>query len=82
MSSLNWDQISTQDETTLLDALFASGIFKSKGEARRLIEQGAVRIDKEQNSDPFFNIKRPNLPIVIQAGKRNFFKIVDGDGTS
>ena len=82
MSSLDWDQISTQDETTLLDALFASGIFKSKGEARRLIEQGAVRIDKEQNSDPFFNIKRPNLPIVIQAGKRNFFKIVAGDGTS
>ncbi len=78
MPELSWNQISSPDlSPTLLDALFASGLFQSKGEARRLVQQGAVRIDKERCSDPFHPIEKPSSPVVVQAGKRIFFKIVE-----
>jgi len=77
MPALHWDQLCSSNEfPTLLDALFASGFFESKGEARRLIQQGAVRIDKERHPDPFHTIDKPTEPKVVQAGKRIFFKIL------
>ena len=76
MSVVSWDEIESHDQnTTLLNILFVSGLFESKGEARRLIQQGAVRINKERQTDPLLTIVQPNEPIVIQAGKRIFFKV-------
>jgi len=75
MDVLKWDDISNEDNVSLLDVIFASDNFKSKGEARRLVEQGAVRINQERNLDPFHKINKSVLPVVIQAGKRIFFKI-------
>ena len=77
MPVVSWDQLGSSDQPpTLLHVLFVSGLFASKGEARRLIQQGAVRIDKERQSDPLHTIAQPVEPIVIQAGKRIFFKVV------
>lgn len=76
MLVLSWEELcSINPEPTLLDALSHSGLFGSKGEARRLVQQGAVRIDKEKQADPFHVIPEPSEPLVIQAGKRIFFKI-------
>jgi tyrosyl-tRNA synthetase len=36
---LHWDGIN------VVDALIATGLCKSKSEARRMIEQGAIRVD-------------------------------------
>lgn len=78
MPIVTWDMTDSPDQsTTLLNLLFASGLFESKGEARRLIQQGAVRIDKERQSNPLQPIQKPTTPLVIQAGKRIFFKVVE-----
>jgi tyrosyl-tRNA synthetase len=78
MPIVTWDMTDSSDQsTTLLNLLFVSGLFESKGEARRLIQQGAVRIDKERQSNPLEPIQKPANHLVIQAGKRIFFKVVE-----
>jgi tyrosyl-tRNA synthetase len=48
----------------------------SKNEARRLIEQGGVKINSEKiNSDEEIEIQNG---MIMQAGKRKFRKIVYG----
>ena len=77
MDIFKWSDISSEEVISLLDGIYASDKFKSKGEARRLIEQGAVRINQEQVLDPFHKISKSVLPVIIQAGKRIFLKIVN-----
>lgn len=60
-------------EVSLLDAIAATDLFKSKKEIRRLIEQGAVKLDGERVDDPFRMLIKPDNKYVIQAGKRTFF---------
>jgi len=64
-----------EDEMKALDLLVASGVVKSKGEARRLIEQGGMKIDGEKIDSPEHVIAVGN-GIVLQAGKHRFVKIV------
>ena len=54
--------------------LIEAGITKSKGEARRLIDQGAVKINGEKVSrdEPL----ALTADAVLQAGKRHFLKLV------
>lgn len=58
----------------LSDLLAESGMTGSKNEARRLIEQGGVKIDS-QKVDGDFEIKSEK-PFIVQAGKRKFKKIM------
>jgi tyrosyl-tRNA synthetase len=58
----------------LVDTVFELGLVKSKGEARRLIIQGGVKIDGATEKDWKKIIKRKKGQ-VFQAGKRNFRKI-------
>lgn len=56
--------------------LIDSGMVSSKNEARRLIEQGGVKINAEKlSSDDEIEVKNG---MIIQAGKRKFRKIVYG----
>jgi len=57
----------------ILDLLTLSGV-KSKSEARRLIFQDAVKINKEVVKDWRIKIKIIN-GMIIQVGKRKFVKI-------
>lgn len=59
---------------SLLELISHSGVAKSKSEARRLIEQGAVEIDKKRKSDVNEEIKFKGGE-VLKIGKKNFFKI-------
>jgi tyrosyl-tRNA synthetase len=57
---------------TVLDVLMGSGMMSSKSEARRMIDQNAVRLDGEtleRSDEPF-----PN-PGVLQVGKRRFVRV-------
>lgn len=54
--------------------LHQSGMCGSTSEARRLIQQGAVRVDGERVDDPNLKIK-PVSGMVIRAGKRKFIRI-------
>lgn len=58
----------------LVDLLVETKMASSKSEARRLVEQGGVKINGERQSDPMkmINLKKE---ILLQAGKRNFLKV-------
>jgi len=60
--------------TALFDLLVEHKMIASKTEGRRLIEQGGIRIDDVQVSDPNL-VLEPNTTATIQVGKRRFLKI-------
>lgn len=62
------------DTATVTDAMIAAGICKSKGEARRLIDQGAVSVDEEKVSD--YAMPVPGKEFVLHKGKKVHVKIV------
>ena len=69
-------EISIQDPTMNLPALLVRcKLAASNGEARRLVEQGAVRIDDEKITD----LKNPVVirrGMVIRSGKRGFARVI------
>lgn len=62
----------------LVDLMVDNGLASSKGEARRLIEQGGVKVNGEKITMTHAEIEIPPNGIAVQVGKRNFlrFKIV------
>jgi tyrosyl-tRNA synthetase len=62
-------------EIGLLNLMVQAGLAKSNGEARRLVKQGAVRIDEEKISDERAQIM-PEEGMIIRSGKRGFARIV------
>jgi len=65
--------------TSIVDLLAASGLASSKGEARRLIQQGGVRLDGEKVSsiDQVVTVEKE---AVLQVGRRKFLKLVPSSG--
>ncbi|MEW6061939.1 MAG: tyrosine--tRNA ligase [Bacteroidota bacterium] len=59
----------------ILQLLTDTHLASSKGEARRLVEQGGVSINSEKISDPKFNLTLDGEKIV-KVGKRKFLKII------
>ena len=64
-----------KEEALLVDILAEANLTASKGEARRLTKQNAVKINKETISDINYKLK-PKANIVIKVGKRRFLKII------
>ena len=62
------------DVATVVDAMVAAGVAKSKGEARRLIEQGGVSVDETKVTDA--NMPIPGTEFVLHKGKKVHLKIV------
>ncbi len=61
---------------TVLGALVASGICKSNGEARRLIEQGGVSVGETKVTD--INMPVPGKEFILHKGKKVHVKVVIG----
>jgi tyrosyl-tRNA synthetase len=61
-------------ELRLIDVLVALGLAPSKGEAKRLIEQGGVKVDGVQVPDMFAMLSAPRGK-TIQVGKRKLVKL-------
>lgn len=59
---------------TVVDAMVAAGVAKSKGEARRLIEQGGVSVDETKVTD--VNMPLPSVEFVLHKGKKVHLKII------
>ena len=51
------------------------GLVASGAEARRLIEQGGVKLDGALEQDPNARIERPARPVLVQVGKRRFARL-------
>ena len=65
--------------TQVADLLVAVGQAKSKGEAKRLIEGGAVSIDDQKITDPFGQIPQnaiDNKEFILHKGKKVHIKVV------
>jgi len=60
-------------DQSLLDVLQESGLVKSRGEGRRLVDQNGVKLDGETLTDPNMPLE---VPGVLQVGKRRFLRIV------
>lgn len=63
-----------KDVQTVLDVLAGSGLVSSRGEGRRMLEQGAVSLDGEKLTDPFEVFPSPG---VLRVGKRKFLRVVE-----
>ena len=60
----------------LVKALKSVGLTPSVSEARRMIQQGAVRIDGQRIKDPELKLSAGDY--IVQVGKRRFCRIVAG----
>lgn len=77
MPRFGWDELAGGEEQSLLNLCAGTDLFPSKKEARRLIGQGSVKVNEERVTDPMARMGRDSLPLVIQAGKRIFFEVVE-----
>ncbi|MBQ8352585.1 MAG: tyrosine--tRNA ligase [Clostridia bacterium] len=62
------------DVATVVDVMVAASVAKSKGEARRLIEQGGVSVDDTKVTDG--NMPIPAKEFVLHKGKKVHLKII------
>ncbi len=69
------ESVKIDTEKSILDLLVDLNFVQSKGEAKRLIQGGGVKLDGEKLSDMAYTVK-PNMDVVLQAGKRKFAKLV------
>lgn len=77
MPRFTWAAVADGESQTLVNILGATDLFPSKKEARRLIQQGSVKINDTKETDPFREVAIAELPVVIQAGKRIFFEVAE-----
>ena len=68
----------SSDKIALIDLLVQTKLASSKGEARRLIAQGGVKVNQEAVKDIAAVLSIPEKGVIIQCGKRHFVKIVRG----
>jgi tyrosyl-tRNA synthetase len=66
-----------QPGQTVLDVLVASGLADTRSQARRLVEQRAVRLDDRLLEDGT-EVLAPPAAAVLRAGKRKFVRLVRG----
>ena len=59
----------------ILDLLVELNFVQSKGEAKRLIQGGGVKIDGEKIADMMYSVEFDES-VILQAGKRKFAKLV------
>ncbi|MEK7097310.1 MAG: S4 domain-containing protein, partial [Patescibacteria group bacterium] len=60
----------------LIDLLLEVKLSTSKSEARRLIEQGGVKVNNEVVQDANREIEITKEGVLLQRGKRQFVKVV------
>lgn len=76
MPTFKWTDLCPEEvEVSLVDLIAATNLFASKGEIRRLIDQGGVKINDEKQTEALRKLCPPNEALIFRAGKRNFFKI-------
>ena len=77
MPTTELESVSTEGEL-LLNLLIQAGLTASKGEGRRLVEQGGLSVNGEKVSDPNLMISKAQLEegIKVKKGKKVFHKII------
>ena len=68
----------TDGQILVNDIMLKAGLISSKGEGRRLIEQGGVSVDDEKVKTPFDALTKVNFEkgyVIVKKGKKVFYKI-------
>ncbi len=60
---------------SLVELLTKTSMASSRSGARRLVEQGGVRIDGEKVNNPNLNIKLSTKALLLQVGKQKFLRV-------
>lgn len=68
-------ELKLTEETQLVKILAEAGLTQSNGEGRRLISQGAVKIDGHAADDINMTLK-PGAEYTLKVGKRRFLRVV------
>jgi len=63
------------DRIWIIDLLHASGLVGSRGEAKRLIQQGGVKVNEERIDSQDLDLPF-DPPVLVQVGKRSFVELV------
>ena len=68
-------EFSLSSEDLIVNVIFDAGLLQSKGEARRMIKQGAVKLDGESvtNIQATISLKSEQI---LKVGKRRFLKVI------
>ena len=74
--SVDMPSHAVQFPVNILDALVATGLCKSKGDARRQIQQGAVRLGADRDLQVSDVNHSLDLETVLWKGKKNCFRLV------
>tara|TARA_Y100001934_G_C12377859_1_gene790317 strand:+ start:1430 stop:2635 length:1206 start_codon:yes stop_codon:yes gene_type:complete len=67
-------ECSLSEPTRLIDIMVSNKLVSSNGEAKRMIKQGAVKLNDEKMDDGFMLID-PGSENILKVGKRRFLKI-------
>ena len=62
--------------TNVVDIIHAAGFAPSKSQARRLVQQGAVKLEEERVDSIEMEIKAKTGEKILQVGKRRFVRLV------
>lgn len=68
----------TDGQIQINEIMFKAGLIKSKGEGRRLIQQGGVTLDEQKVTDPVAGISLEELgngSKILKKGKKVFYKV-------
>ena len=77
MPSFTWnDLMGDREAAPLFEVLAQTELFESKGAVRRLAQQGGVKVDGRKWTDAGASLSPPKGEIIVQAGKRIFFKLL------
>ena len=66
-----------EKKANILDLMVKTGLASSKGEARRLISQGGVRVNDQKVADDKFEADL-SLEIVLNVGKLKYVRVICG----
>lgn len=72
----NLESVDENGMYSVIECIFSTGKYKSKSEVRRLIQQGAVKINGEKIQDLSFI---PEDDMIISIGKGNTYKLVSSE---
>ena len=68
------DEVVLKEDELLIEIITAEGLTKSNGDARRMLKQGAVRVEGEKISDMNHMLFK-RKEVVIKVGKRRFLRV-------
>ena len=72
--ALNRELLKDGDRIWIVDLLQASGLVASRGEAKRLIQQGGIKVNDQRVDSVDFDLPF-EAPMLVQVGKRSFVEL-------